>query len=284
MNDTTENPVIGYADDGSRIDGATSKTEMIEVMLSRFDEIVDPATDRSARGSIFASLGWSYKMKLGRSISILFDLGAGMAEAIEREQESRQESLAEAIRKTEAQIDEMENLYKWAASQATPRFLPSDKDIVDRLQADIEADSDTVKEYAEAMGCTEEEAKEDLKAIKSPTVEMTIKYEALVLEELKRRTQGEYGEFTFSDWNAVSTMERIAEKSAQYMITATGNFKQTRIPSRRKRYLSNAEAFKQIMESADALAVRFRNEAETAQQLADESKSAAHEADQPQMA
>lgn len=57
MNDTTENPVIGYADDGSRIDGATSKTEMIEVMLSRFDEIVDPATDRSARGSIFASLG-----------------------------------------------------------------------------------------------------------------------------------------------------------------------------------------------------------------------------------
>jgi hypothetical protein len=275
MSENTENtnPAIGFADDGSRIDSAEFKTEQIECMLSRFDEVVNPSNGRSAKSAIFASLAWSYKMRLGRSIVILLDLNEGMAEAVEREQEERQTILAEAIKKTEGQIEDMANLFKWAASQTVESLVPTDDDVISRLQSPQKTDEDTVKEFAEVMGITLAEAKEQLDNISTPVMDKAVKYEEAAKTALHQASMGDYGEFTFSNWNAVSTMEKIMEKAAQYMGDATMQYKMTKVPNRRKAWLSNAEAFQRIMTEADGYAVRYRQEAETAQQLANETDS-----------
>jgi hypothetical protein len=270
MNDTTESTSIGYADDGSRVESAMIKTETIESMLSRFDEVINPSNGRSSKSAIFASLAWSYKMRLGRSIVILLDLNEGMAEAVEREQEERQQVLAEAIKRTEGQVEDMANLFKWAATQTVASLVPTDDDVISRLQSPQKTDEDTVKEYATVMGITEADAKEQLDSISTPVMDKAVKYEEAAKAALHQACLGDYGEFIFSDWNAVSTMEKIMEKAAQYMGDATMQYKMTKVPTRRKAWLSNAEAFQRIMTEADGYAVRYRQDAEAARQLANE--------------
>lgn len=282
MNDTTQNPELGYADDGSRVESAELKTQQIEDMLNRFDELVD-TNDRSYKNFMFTSLAWSYKHRLARSITILLDMNAGLADAQEREQKEREETLVEAIRKVEAQVDELTNLYNWAAVQSNPQLLPSCAEVIANLQTERETDSDLIKEYAEALKITEEEAKTDLDGVTSPDVQRAVKFKDPALHELEQRTKGHYDEFTFSDWNAVSTMEKIAEKAEAYMLKNIDLFKRTRRKSHRTHLVSNKEAFQRIMDEADKLAVKYRNDVEIAQQKAEEMKSAMHEADVPVM-
>jgi len=277
------NAVLGTADDGSRIDSPELKTQAIESLISRFDELTDQR-GRSYKSFLMTSLAWSYKYRLARSITVLLDLNAGLVDAQEHEQEERTETLVAAIRRVENQIEELENIYKWAATQSNPSLLPDNKEVIAGLQTEMETDTDIIKEYAEALQMTEEEAKAELEDVPSPGVERAIKYADPTAEELDRRTNGEYSEFTFNSWNAVTTMEKIAAKAEAYMVRTISDYKQTRRKSHRAALLSNREALEKIMDEADALAVKFRDDAELEQMKAQQSGSQPHESTKPIMA
>jgi len=283
MSEETQNPEVGYADGGDRVESAELKTQMIEGLITRFDELLDQR-GRSYKNFLMTSLAWSYKYRMARSIIVLLDLNAGLVDAQEHDQQERTETLVSAIRRVENQIDELENIYKWAAAQSNPSLLPLNAGVIAGLQTEMETDDDIIKEYAEALQMTEEEAKAELEDVPTPDVERAIKYADPALVELERRTQGEYSEFTFNSWNAVTAMEKIAAKAETYMIRTISDYKQTRRKSHRARLLSNREALQKIMDEADSLAVKFSEDAEVELMRAQQTKSTPHEDDQPIMA
>jgi len=260
-----------------------TKTIQIEDMISKFGDVED-IHQRSYKPFLFSSLAWSYKFKLARSIIRLIDQNAGMAEAIERNQTMRADAIAKVLTRTEAQVDELENLYNWAATQTKDDLLPANADVINALQSDTETPKDEVTEYAEMMGVTLEEAEEDLATVTNPEVERAEKYSDEALDMLNMRTQGKFGDFTFSDWNALSTMEKIAEKAEAYAYKSKQLWRQTRRKSRKAHLIANVKAFEDIMNEADEYAVSFRNDVEQELQKAGVLDETTHEGAVPQMA
>lgn len=283
MNDSVQNPEVGFADGGDRVESAELKTQMIEGLVTRFDELTD-MRGRSYKSFLMTSLAWSYKYRLARSIIVLLDLNAGLVDAQEHDQQERAENLVSALRRVETQIEELENIYKWAATQSNPSLLPANEDVIAGLQTEMETDVNIIKEYAEALQMSEEDAKAELEDVPSPDVQRAIKYADPALIELERRTNGEYSEFTFNSWNAVTAMEKIAAKAESYMIRTISDYKQTQRKSRRAHLLSNREALQKIMDEADTLAVKFREDAEVELMRAQQTESAPHEDNRPVMA
>lgn len=262
---------------------AENKTIQIEDMISKFGDIED-LHQRSYKGFLFSSLAWSYKFKLARSIIRLMDQNAGLADATDRNQPNRIEAITQALHKTEIQVDELENMYNWAAAQANPDLLPANADVMAALQIEPETPKDEVTEYAEMMGITKEEAVEDLKTVTNPEVDRAQKYGDEALEELNRRTTGKYDDFQFSEWNAVSTMEKIAEKAEAYTLKSKQLWRQTRRKSRKAHLIANVKAFEAIMNEADDYAVLYRRDVEIEEQRDGEMDTAPHEGSNPVIA
>ena len=82
----------------------------------------------------------------------------------------------------------------------------------------------------------------------------------------------------------MEVMEKIAAKAETYMIRTISDYKQTRRKSHRTRLLSNREALQKIMDEADALAVKFREDAEVELMRAQQTESTPHEDDRPVLA
>jgi len=274
---------IQCSEDG-RIDEYRIKTEIIEDVISKFGD-VENLSENSYKPFLFGALCWSYKFKLARSIIRLIDQNAGMADAIKGEQVERQQVLSEIIKRTEAQVEELQNLYNWAATQTKPDLVPEDEDVMSKLQVQAETPKDEIEEYAEMMGITIEEAAADLDGVADSDTERAMKHGDEALKELKTRTTGEFTEgFFFTGWNAVSTMEKIAEKAEVYAERSKGLFKNNRRKSKKAHLVGNIKAFDAIMNEADDFAVAWRRDLEIEIQKAEDTATAAHEGSTPVLA
>ena len=278
----TQNTLTGLTHDG--VDEEMVKATEIEDIISQFGDIED-LHQRSYKTFLFASLSWSYKFKLARTIIRLLDQNAGMADAQERNQVQRIEALAPVIIRTETAVDELQNLYNWAASQTKEDLLPLNADVIAALQVEQDTPKDEILEYAEMMGITVEEAKEDLETVTNPEVERAVEFADKAAEELEQRTDGNYElNFPITDWNAVSTMEKIAEKAEAYALKSKQLWRQNRRKSKKAHLIANVKAFEAIMNRADDLAVAYRNDVELQMARAQEMDTAAHEGSNPVMA
>lgn len=266
-----------------RIDEYRVKTELIEGAISSFGDI-ENLSENSYKPFLFGALAWSYKFKLARTIIRLLDQNAGMADAIAHEQHKRIDVLAEIIKRTETQLEELQNMYNWAATQTKPDLVPLDEDVMAKLQVQAETPKDEIAEYAEMMGISIEAATEDLDGVIDTDTDRAMKFGDEALTELKTRTTGQYGDFIFTGWNAVSTMEKIAEKAEVYAERSKGLFKNNRRKSKKAHLVANIKAFDLIMNEADELAVAWRRDVEIEQQKAEEEATAAHEGTTPVMA
>jgi len=276
------NDQIQCSEEG-RIDEYRIKTEQIEDIVSSFGD-VENLSENSYKPFLFGALAWSYKFKLARGIIRLMDQNAGMADAQKREQTTRIEALAPIIVRTETQIEELSNMYKWAATQTKPDLVPLDEDVMSKLQVQAETSKDEVVEYAEMMGISIEQATEDLEDVPDTDTERAMKYGDEALDELKRLTEGQPTEFIFTGWNAVSTIEKIAEKAEVYAERSKGLFKNNRRKSKKAHLVANIKAFESLMNQADDLAVAWRRDVETEMQKAEELETAAHEGSTPILA
>lgn len=260
------------------------KTVEIEDMISQFGDIEDER-ERSYKTFLFASFAWSFKFKLARSIIRLLDQNAGMADAQERNQPKRIETLEQIIRRTEAQIDELQNLYNWSADQTKADLTPDNEYVIKALQEPQSTPMDEVHEYATMMGISLEEAKAELDTVPDNGVDKAIAYADSALEELIQRTNGHYEtEFVISSWNAVSMMEKISEKAAIYAQRSKGLWKQTAIPKKKAHLIANIKAFESVMNNAYEKSLRYRDDAENETARAIELQTAAHEGSKPVMA
>lgn len=274
---------VGCPEDG-RVDDYRVKTEQIEDLISEFGEI-ESIFEQSYKPWLFSGLAWSYKFKLARSIVRLLDLNEGMTDAIKREQVGRQDTLSEMIVRTENQIDELSNLYNWAADQTRPDNVPSDEEVMDKLKVPRKVGGSTVAEYAEYMGVSLEEAADDLDGVISPDVEKAIRWNDEALAELKTHTTGIYPkDFVITGWNCVSTMEKIAEKSEIYAGKSKGIFESNKRDTQRKTLAANIKAFMVIMHKADKLAIQWRRDLEHEIQKAEELRRKTHEGSEAVMA
>lgn len=270
-----QNTLTGFTHDG--VDEDMVKATQIEGMISMFGDIED-LHQRSYGTFLFASLSWSYKFKLARTIIRLRDQNAGMADAIERNQLKRIDSLASVIKKTESSVDELQNLYNWAATQTNKDLLPINAEVIAALQVEPETPKDEITEYSEMMGISMKEAKEDLANITNPEVERAVEFADEAAEELDQRTDGNYElGFSITNWNAVSTMEKIAEKAEGYALKSKTLWRQNRRLSKKALLIANIKAFEDIMHKADELAVQYRNDVELEMAKNLETESAAHE-------
>ena len=265
-----------------RVDDYRIKTELIEDAISKFGD-VENLSENSYKPFLFGSFAWSFKFKLARTIIRLIDQNAGMADAIKGEQVERQQVLSEIIKRTETQLDELQNMYNWAATQTKPDLVPEDEFVMTQLQVQAETPKDEIAEYAEMMGITIEEAAADLDGVADADTERAMKHGDEALKELITRTTGEYSDFTFTGWNAVSTMEKIAEKAEVYAERSKGLFKNNRRKSKKAHLVANIKAFDLIMNEADELAVAWRRDLEIEIQKAEEQNTAAHEGSTPTM-
>jgi hypothetical protein len=266
-----------------RVEEYEVKTEIIEDVVSSFGD-VENLSENSYKPFLFGALAWSYKFKLARSVIRLLDQNAGMADALKREQTKRIDALAPIIVRTESQIEELSNMYKWAATQTKPDLVPEDEDVMSKLQVQAATTKDDVVEYAEMMGVSIEQATEDLDGVEDTDTERAMKYGDEALTELKRLTEGQPEEFIFTGWNAVSTIEKIAEKAEVYAERSKGLFKNNRRKSKKAHLVANIKAFEAIMNTADELAVTWRRDVETEMQKAEELDTAVHEGSTPILA
>jgi hypothetical protein len=273
---------IQCSEDG-RVDDYRVKTELIEGMISAFGD-VENLSENSYKPFLFGSFAWSFKFKLARTIIRLIDQNAGMADAIKGEQIERQQVLSEIIKRTETQLDELQNMYNWAATQTKPDLVPEDEFVMQQLQVQAETPKDEIAEYAEMMGITLEEATADLEGIPDADTERAMKHGDEALTELKTRTTGQYSDFVFTGWNAVSTIEKIAEKAEVYADRSRGLFKNNRRKSKKAHLVANIKAFELIMNEADDYAVAWRRDLEIEIQKAEETATAAHEGSTPVLA
>jgi len=280
--ETQQNTINGYTHDG--VDAEMVKATQIEEVISQFGDIED-LHQRSYKTFLFASLAWSYKFKLARSIIRMLDQNAGLADAQERNQKKREDALVEVIKRTETSVDELQNLYNWAASQTKEDLLPLNADVIAALQTEPETPKDEIAEYAEMMGITIEEATEDLETVTNPEVERAVEFADEAAGELDQRTDGNYElNFPITDWNAVSTMEKIAEKAETYALKSKQLWRQNRRKSKKAHLIANVKAFEAIMNRADELAVQYRTDVETQIAKAQELQTALHEDSNPVMA
>jgi len=280
--ETQQNTINGYTHDG--VDEEMVKATQIEEVISQFGDIED-LHQRSYKTFLFASLAWSYKFKLARSIIRMLDQNAGLADAQERNQKKREDALVEVIKRTETSVDELQNLYNWAASQTKEDLLPLNADVIAALQTEPETPKDEIAEYAEMMGITIEEATEDLETVTNPEVERAVEFADEAAGELDQRTDGNYElNFPITDWNAVSTMEKIAEKAETYALKSKQLWRQNRRKSKKAHLIANVKAFEAIMNRADELAVQYRTDVETQIAKAQELQTALHEDSNPVMA
>lgn len=260
------------------------KTVEIEDMISQFGDIEDER-ERSYKSFLFASFAWSFKFKLARSIIRLLDQNAGMADAQERNQPKRVETLEQIIRRTETQIDELQNLYNWSADQTKKELVPDNEYVIKALQVEQTTPVDEIHEYATMMGISLEEAKAELDSIPDDGVEKAIAYADSALEELVQRTSGQYEtDFVISSWNAVSMMEKISEKAAIYAQKSKQLWRQTAIPKKKAHLIANIKAFESVMNNAYDKSLRYRDDAEQETAKAQELASAAHEGSNAVMA
>jgi hypothetical protein len=241
-------------------------------------------SENSYKPFLFGALAWSYKFKLARTIIRLLDQNAGMADAIKHEQTKRIDVLAEIIKRTETQLEELQNMYNWAATQTKPDLVPQDEDVMAKLQVQAETPKDEIAEYAEMMGITIEEATTDLEGVEDTDTQRAMKFGDEALTELKTRTTGQYSDFIFTGWNAVSTIEKIAEKAEVYAERSKGLFKNNRRKSKKAHLVANIKAFDIIMNIADDFAVAWRRDVEIEQQKAEDEAAVAHEGTTPVMA
>ena len=270
-----KNTLTGYTHDG--VDEDMVKATQIEDIISEFGDIED-LHQRSYQTFLFAALSWSYKFKLARTIIRLLDQNAGMADAQERNQPKRIESLEKVIKFTEAGVDELQNLYNWAATQTKSDLLPLNADVIAALQVEPDTPKDEITEYAEMMGISDKEAAEDLETVTNPEVERAVAFADKAAEELDQRTDGNYQlGFSITNWNAVSTMEKIAEKAETYALKSKQLWRQNRRKSKKAHLIANVKAFEAIMNKADDLAVQYRNDVELEMAKAQEVETAAHE-------
>jgi hypothetical protein len=276
------NPMIECPEEG-RIDEYRIKTETIEDVISKFGD-VENLSENSYKPFLFGALAWSYKFKLARSVIRLLDQNEGMADAIKRDQQNRKDVLAQIIVRTETQVEELSNMYKWAATQTKPDLVPEDADVMSKLQVTQETSKDEVAEYAEMMGITIEAADADLDGIADSDTERAMKYGDEALKELTRLCEGSHSDFIFTGWNAVSTIEKIAEKAEIYAERSKGLFKNNRRKSKKAHLVANIKAFDIIMNEADDLAVAWRRDVEIEQQKAEELETATHEGSTPTLA
>jgi len=222
--------------------------------IAHIEQILEFTTEAEATGALMASISWSYAFSLAMTSAALVRIDDPQDPRTKR---MSLETIDQRRETLEFRASELADILAWAASYASPDFVPSGADVVRRIEEqDNSTQVDEVKaqEVADLLGLTLEEVRTAAESDAKQQAEERALQQAAVAShraQIAHILDSAVGahcspDLEIKDQDAQRILERIAEKCEAY----EGNKVTQAMRTRRRKRVAQLAADRKLLQRA----------------------------------